>query len=225
MNFLVTPGQLRCLFLSLVVGFAVGLRAEPRNPRWDEATAKIAARELASPSPTGVIVFTGSSSILRWKTLTEDFPHHAVSNRGFGGSQISDIIAYFYRVVVPGNPRQVVIYSGTNDLNAGESPEHVLSDFATLVGMIRVALPETKIAFIGAAPNPTRWAQRAAQERFNAEVAAYCARYGLHYIDVWTPMLGEDGTPSRDIYVADGLHMNAAGYVIWKAVVAPYLVD
>jgi len=31
--------------------------------------------------------------------------------------------------------------------------------------------------------------------------------------------------PSRDIYVADQLHMNAAGYVIWKAVVGPYLID
>ena len=53
--------------------------------------------------------------------------------------------------------------------------------------------------------------------------ADYCARYGHDYIDVWLPMMGEDGTPSRDIYVADQLHMNAAGYEIWTRVVGPYL--
>jgi lysophospholipase L1-like esterase len=38
------------------------------------------------------------------------------------------------------------------------------------------------------------------------------------------PMLGEDGKPTRDIYVQDQLHMNTAGYVMWRQIVAPYLV-
>jgi len=101
----------------------------------------------------------------------------------------------------------------------------VLGDLATLAGMMRVALPDTKVAFISAAPNPKRWEQREAQEQFNRWMAAYCERYGYDYIDVWIPMMGADGMPSRDIYVADQLHMNAAGYVIWKAVVGPYLID
>lgn len=207
----------------LFAAFAVSLSAESINPKWEEAIAGIEAREQASPVPTGAIVFTGSSSIRGWTTLQQDFPDHAVINRGFGGSQISDLIAYFDRVVVPGAPKQIVIYSGTNDLNAGESPERVFGDLATLAGMVRAALPKTKLAFIGAAPNPKRWPGREAQERFNGMVANYCAQYGHDYIDVWTPMMGEDGTPSRDIYVADQLHMNAAGYVIWRRVVGPYL--
>ena len=195
-----------------------------RNPKWQAEIAKLTLTQQDSPAPDGVILFTGSSSIRRWDTLAKDFPRHAVLNRGFGGSQISDLIAYFDRLFGDVKPSQIVIYSGTNDLNAGESVERVLGDLATLSGMLRVALPETKIAFIGAAPNPTRWAQREAQVRFNGLVADYCAQYGHDFIDVWTPMLGEDGKPSRDIYVADGLHMNAAGYVMWKAIVAPYLI-
>lgn len=199
--------------------------AEPTDPKWDNPIAEIEAREQAIGAPQGAIVFTGSSSIKRWDSLAKDFPEHLVLNRGFGGSQLSDLIAYFERVVVPGNPKQIVIYSGTNGLNAGESPEHVLGDLATLAGMMRVALPDTKVAFISAAPNPKRWEQREAQEQFNRWMAAYCERYGYDYIDVWIPMMGADGMPSRDIYVADQLHMNAAGYVIWKAVVGPYLID
>ena len=223
MNLRILMGYKRFLGLGLALGL-LGLGAEPINPKWEESIAEIEAKEQANPLAPGGIVFTGSSSIRNWKTLAEDFPNRVVTNRGFGGSQISDLIAYFDRVVVPGNPRQIVIYSGTNDLNAGESVDQVFGDLATLAGMIREALPEAKIAFISAAPNPKRWAQRGEQEQFNAWVAAYCERNDHQFIDVWTPMMGEDGLPSRDIYVADQLHMNPAGYAIWRAVVGPYLV-
>jgi len=36
-------------------------------------------------------------------------------------------------------------------------------------------------------------------------------------------MLGSDGRPLPDIFIEDGLHMNAKGYAIWKDVVRPYL--
>lgn len=214
----------RRVWLSLLlVAWGPGIKAEAINPKWDSEITKIEMREQLNPIASGAIVFTGSSSIRRWATLAEDFPGHVVTNRGFGGSQISDLIAYFDRVVVPGAPKQIVIYSGTNDLNVGETPEHVFGDLATLAGMIRAALPHTKLAFISAAPNPKRWAGREFQERFNKLAADYCARYGHDYIDVWSPMMGADGKPSRAIYVADQLHMNAAGYEIWKRVVEPYL--
>ncbi len=207
-----------------VVGVIGGLNAaEPLNPKWEDAIRGIEDRQSAQPLPDGGILFTGSSSIRLWKTLAEDFPGVALANRGFGGSQISDLIGYFDRVILPGNPRQIVIYSGTNDLNDGESPEQVLADFAMLCGMIERSLPDTKIALISAAPNPARWEQREAQEVFNAAAAAYCARMGYDFIDVGTPMMGEDRLPSRDIYVEDRLHMNEAGYVMWKEIVGPYL--
>ena len=202
---------------------AAAFAAEPAKPRWETEIAGIEAREAATPVPEQGILFTGSSSIRLWKTLAEDFPGQPVINRGFGGSQLSDLIAYFDRLVLPGQPRQIIVYSGTNDINDGESADQVLADWAMLCGMIERELPGTRIALIAVAPNPARWEQREAQQRFNAMAAAFCARNGYDFIDVWTPMLGADGTPSRDIYVADQLHMNAAGYVMWREIVGPYL--
>ncbi len=204
-----------------VVGTASA--AEPAKPRWEEEIAGIEAREEQTPAPEHGILFTGSSSIRLWQTLAEDFPGQPVINRGFGGSQISDLIAYFDRLVRPGQPRQIVVYSGTNDIHDGESAAQVLADWAMLCGMIERELPGTKIALIAVAPNPARWEQREEQESFNAMAAAFCARNGYDFIDVWTPMLGEDGTPSRDIYVDDQLHMNAAGYAMWREIVGAYL--
>jgi lysophospholipase L1-like esterase len=205
--------------LAAVPAFA----AEPVNRHWEKDIAAIEQREAAAPSPSGGILFTGSSSIVLWKTLAADFPGLPVINRGFGGSEISDLIGYFGRIVKPGAPRLIVIYSGTNDLTNHEAPEQVFADLATLCGMISRELPSTKIAYIAVAPNPARWAQREAQRKLNALAAAYCARNGHTFIDVWTPMLGDDGLPSRDLYVADKLHMNAAGYALWTRVVGPYL--
>lgn len=214
--------RIASLILLLFVAASVSGQ-EAINPKWAEEISRIEAKEKARPLARGGVVFTGSSSIKGWATLAEDFRGIDVTNRGFGGSQISDLIAYFDRVVLPGRPAQIVIYSGTNDVNAGESPEQVLGDFATLCGMIERELPDAKIAFISAAPNPKRWSLRKDYEKMNAIFAAYCERMGYDFIDVWTPMMGEDGEPSRDIYVEDQLHMNAAGYVMWRAIIAPYL--
>jgi lysophospholipase L1-like esterase len=37
-------------------------------------------------------------------------------------------------------------------------------------------------------------------------------------------MLGPDGLPKPDIFVADRLHMNRKGYELWKPIIAPVLV-
>ncbi|MCF3649398.1 GDSL-type esterase/lipase family protein [Synoicihabitans lomoniglobus] len=197
---------------------------EPRRkPRWNREIKQIVEREAAHPVPENGILFVGSSSIRLWESLAQDFPNHPVYNRGFGGSQVSDLIGFFDEVIAAGNPRQIIIYSGTNDVNAGESPESVMADFDALCGMIRAALPDTQIALIGAAPNPHRWPVQADYVRFNAMARHYCEREGHTYVDVWTPMLGEDGLPSRDLYRDDQLHMNAAGYAIWREIMAPLL--
>lgn len=43
------------------------------------------------------------------------------------------------------------------------------------------------------------------------------------YVDVYSKMLLEDGTPMPDIFKADKLHMTEAGYRIWQKAIEPYL--
>jgi O-glycosyl hydrolase len=199
-------------------------RIEPAvAPQWENEIAAIERRETERPVPAKGILFVGSSSIRLWGTLAADFPGKPVYQRGFGGSQLADLIGDFDRVVVPGTPRRVIVYSGTNDLNAGKSPEHVMGDLARFCDLVAKKLPGTTIAFIGAAPNPRRWTQREDYQRFNAMAAVFCRQRGHDFIDVWRPMLGTDGLPSRDIYRDDQLHMNAAGYALWRGIVSPQL--
>jgi lysophospholipase L1-like esterase len=43
------------------------------------------------------------------------------------------------------------------------------------------------------------------------------------YVDVFTPMLGPNGRPKPELFIADSLHMTPAGYAIWRAQVAPHV--
>lgn len=177
-----------------------------------------------NPPPTNAILFVGSSSIRLWKTLAEDFPQHQVINRGFGGSQIIDSVNYANRIIIPCRPKHIVLYAGGNDINAGKSAQEVLADFQAFVRKVRETLPHVEISYISIAPNPARWSQVGRVREANRLISTY-ARYDgrISFIDVFPQMLGRNGQPRPDIYVADRLHMNAKGYELWKKIVGDHL--
>lgn len=182
------------------------------------------ARDKTNPPPKGAVLFIGSSSIRLWKTLAQDLPGYHVVNRGFGGSQISDSIHFTDRIVLPYEPGVIVLYAGGNDINAKKSPETVAADFKTFVTQVRAKLPKTKIACISIAGNPARWNQVEQVRAANKLIRDFTATQdGLSFIDVFPHMLGDDGAPRPDIFVADRLHMNEKGYLIWKRVVGEHL--
>jgi lysophospholipase L1-like esterase len=189
--------------------------------------AEIAAFEAAdktNPPPKNAILFIGSSSIRKWTTLARDFPGRQVINRGFGGSQVADSVFYFDRIVAPYQPRTIVMYAGSNDLNAGKTPEEVFDDFKTFANKVRAALPGARLDYISIGVSPSRWKDFQNVKKTNRLIRDYISRDDrLEFIDVLPAMLGPDGRPKPDIYVADRLHMNAKGYTIWQAVVGPYL--
>ncbi len=193
------------------------------SSRWEKDIAAYEQADRTNPPPANGIVFVGSSSIRMWKTLATDFPGLPVINRGFGGSQLADAVNFADRIILPYQPRQVVIYSGGNDINAGKHPEVVYGDFVVLAERIRAALPRTQITYIAIAPNPKRWAQMEQVREANRLIEAYCKCQRMGFIDTHPLMLGSDGNPLPYIYLADQLHMNGHGYAIWAKAVRPYL--
>ncbi len=192
--------------------------------KWEKEIAGLQASDATNHAPQGGIVFVGSSSIRLWKSLSADFPGLPVINRGFGGSQLADSVHYADRIIFPYHPRQVIIYAGGNDINAGKDPRLVYGDFVALVEKIRKQLPHARIGYIASAPNGARWAQVEKVKELNRLAAEYCRSHHLDFINVFPLMLGPDGLPKPDIYVADRLHMNAKGYAIWREAVGPVLV-
>lgn len=184
------------------------------NPdRWEKDIAAYEAQDKAHPPAKGQIVFVGSSTIRRWTTLASDFPEHQVLNRGFGGSQIADAVKYADRIVIPYEPRAVVFRSGGNDLNAGKSPEQVFGDFKQFVAKVHAKLPNTRIYFISWNPTIARWKQADKEKALNDMVKGFVAgNEKLTYIEAYDMVLGPDGQPRPELFVADKLHFSPAGY-------------
>ncbi len=169
-------------------------------------------------------MFIGSSSIRLWKSLAEDFPAVSVINRGFGGSHIEDSVAFADRIIFRHKPRLIVMYAGDNDIESGKSPTVVLEDFKKFVSVVHHKLPRTRIAFIAIKPSPARWRLADKVREANRLIKDFTETDGrFDYIDVFTPMLGKDGQPRAELFVEDRLHMNEAGYVLWRSIVAPYV--
>ena len=192
--------------------------------KWQGAMDGFAKQNATNPPVKGGIVFVGSSSIVRWKSLAQDFPEHKVVNRGFGGSGMFDSVNYFDRAVLPHQPRLIVLYAGGNDINAGLTAERVEADFKAFVALVKQKLPGTRVACISIAGNPARWKQVDTVREANRRIEAITkADPQLAFINVFAAMMGPDGTPKPDIFVEDKLHMNEKGYAIWKEVVGPFL--
>ncbi len=212
---------LRLLLLSVTVA-ASPLLADPA--KWEKEIAAFEQADAAHPPAKGSIVFIGSSSIRMWKTLDADFPDQKVLNRGFGGSEMEDSVAFVDRIVFPYEPKMIVVYAGGNDINSGKTPERVFSDFKAFVAKVRTKMPDVEIAYISIAGNPKRWAQVDKVKEANRLIEEYTKQEkGTKFINVFPAMMGPDGTPKPDIFLPDNLHMNAKGYAIWTEIVKSYL--
>lgn len=190
---------------------------------WEQDMQRFAALDTASPPPRHGVLFVGSSSIRLWETLATDFPGVPVINRGFGGSELRDSTFYADRIVIPYAPRQIVLYAGENDLQMGRTPQQVAADFRAFVARARRDLPKVRIAYISNKPSPLRVGLLEAQRQANALIKAEAERLHVDYIDVFTSMLDANGLPRGELFVEDRLHMNRAGYELWRQKVAPYL--
>lgn len=197
---------------------------DPPSSDWSADMARFAAEDATTPSPAALVVFTGSSSVRMWESLESDFQGVPVMNRGFGGSQVRDATHHAAQVALRYRPRMILLYAGDNDIDAGRSPRQVAQDFRAFVLRVRQELPDTRIAFLAIKPSPVRAEQLPRQQEANALVRAEIADLpGTVFIDVAKPMLGADGQPRPELFAEDRLHMNAAGYALWKTIVAPYL--
>lgn len=212
------------LLLVATTGFQAQAQTTANEDRWEDQMQAFEAADQVNPPPQNGVLFIGSSGIRRWKTLAQDFPEHKVINRGFGGSHISDSVRYADRIVIPCKPRIIVLRAGTNDINAGKSPEQVAADFKAFVDKVRAKLPETRIIFISLTPCPARWANAEKEKRANQLIREIVsAGKNLDYIDTFNPMLGADGEPRPELYVLDRVHCNAEGYKLWTSIVRPHL--
>jgi lysophospholipase L1-like esterase len=221
------PRRIALVSLLIALGFLAHIpRVEAQQPagaerfgHWEKAIAAFEEQDRKQAPPKNAYLFVGSSSIRLWN-LPRSFPELDVVNRGFGGSQIADTVHFAPRIILPHQPRMVLLYAGDNDIGAGRTPEQVLADFKALVQVVHGTLPKTRVAFLSIKPSLARWNLWDQVQKANALVKAFCQEDARRlYIDVGAGMLGADGKPRPELFVKDGLHLSPEGYALWATAV------
>jgi lysophospholipase L1-like esterase len=219
-------GILRKLFLLALNGAIVftSCSQQSTKPFYSEIQ-NFKSSDRQNPPPKDAIVFVGSSSFAMWTDVQKYFPGYKIINRGFGGSTLKDAIEYEDDIISPYHPKQVVIYSGENDIAANVTANDVLQRFTTLFNMIRKDLPDANIVYISIKPSPSRQKFMPVMVNANEMIKKFLAAHkNTVFVDVYSKMLDASGNPRGELFRQDSLHMKRAGYEIWTGALTPVLL-
>lgn len=143
-------------------------------------------------------------------------------NIGIGGDTTRQILWRLDHGAMQGiHPRVIVLMIGVNNIfTATGSDEEIAEGVAAILRKIHSLSPGSKVLLLGILPisNPE---QSARAERINA-LLAKLEDSQVVFLDM-TSRFKKDGRPDTTLYLPDGTHLAAPGYVVWDEAMFPAL--
>ncbi len=100
----------------------------------------------------------------------------------------------------------------------------MFKDYLEFVATVHAKLPGTRIVYLGLCPTIARIREVPQGETLNRMIKEHAAENPLlGYVDCADMTVGGDGKPRPELFVADGLHLSAAGYQLLAARTRPFL--
>lgn len=166
------------------------------------------------------VLFYGSSSIRLWPQIETDFPEYDIMNQAFGGSTIAACCWFFKRLIPQYQPDAIVFYAGDNDLGDNRHPEEVYLNFINLMALIKEHCGNIPVGFISIKPSFAREYLQTSIHFTNKIISNEIERNYPHctFINVYDDMLAIN-KQSHELFTDDGLHMTAAGYILWTKII------
>ncbi len=193
-----------------------------KTSRFKEAIDAFVEADKTNPPPKHSILFIGSSIFRQWTNLKEQMAPLPVFNRAFGGSQTADILEHMVSVVLPYEPKVIVYYCGSNDVNAKKSATEIADRFKEFVERVGKQLPQTKILYVSINRAPQKQAKWDVVDDANRQIQAYCDRnQQLGFIDVNPALFDKNGNPRIELYRDDKLHFLEPAYEAFTAIIKP----
>ncbi len=174
---------------------------------------------------TGDIVFLGNS-LTDFFELSEFFGRTDIKNRGIAGDLTRDMLDRLAEITL-GHPREVFIESGINDLLGGISVDSTFGNIELITASIKAISPRTEIIITSLLP--TAWKITNTDRKVSLEIVALNEKLKglahadrLQYLDLYPDFREKDGL-AKAYDCGDGLHLNGAGYLLWKNKLTPLL--
>jgi lysophospholipase L1-like esterase len=200
-------------------------------PRVWTGLAGVWARDHAKWQPTltndtVAVVFLGDSITEGWSTLAQDFPKLKVANRGIGGDITSGVLYRLKADVLSLNPAAIVLLIGTNDVGDGADGEDVAANLRLILLAIKNYNPKLKVIVCKVMPRADGSGQATTEkiQKANLLLEQFVkTEPNFSLCDTWGIFVDEKGNQIADDFRPDHLHLNAAGYAVWKKALDPLL--
>ena len=182
------------------------------------------------PVTSADIVFLGNSITngAEWCELFDD-PH--VKNRGISGDTTDGVYDRLEQIV-SGHPKKIFLMIGINDVSRGRTTAEIAAGIRAIARRIVAESPSTRLYLQSVLPvndcygrfegHTSRYRQVA---DINAEIQRIAADLGAMYVDLYTPFALPDSGKMRPELTNDGLHLLGAGYILWREIVTPYVIE
>jgi hexosaminidase len=178
----------------------------------------------------GEVIFLGNSitSGGHWSELFNDLK---VKNRGISGDVTGGILLRLDEVTGR-EPAKIFLLIGTNDLSRGIPIDTICGNIALIIERINLETPGTSLFLQSILPvNDEVGKQFHGHKKKSGEIIIVnerlkkmSAENGLVYVDLFASFANSEGKLDS-LYTNDGLHLNGAGYQLWKSIVEKYVYD
>ena len=176
-------------------------------------------------SDTATIIFLGNS-LTEWFDLSV-FGKKNILNFGIAGDFSAGVLQRLDPVIRL-RPSKVFIEIGINDIVQHISVAEIAGNYRSIISQIREGSPATRLFVQSNLPvsfergwinTPDHVNEQVVL--LNRELEKICAETGCTYIDLYSLFEEKGRLPAA--YTYDGVHLNAAGYALWKSAVEQYV--
>jgi lysophospholipase L1-like esterase len=174
---------------------------------------------LARPTTSPATVFLGDSITqnCEWSELL-GVP---VINRGIDGDTTADILDRLDAVLAL-RPQVIFLMVGINDIGRGVDPKVTVQNYSQIISRIHASNPNTIVYLQSVLPTRFHGNEMNRQVRaLNQEISNLADNKTFIFVDLYHSFLqGDEMSPDLS---NDGVHLNGAGYEVWKTNIMRFL--
>jgi len=172
------------------------------------------------PNGKNEIVFLGNS-ITEQVDWNELFKNKNIVNRGIGGDVCFGVLNRMDEILAS-SPKSIFLMIGINDIGRSVPVDTIAGKIQEILWKIKKESAPTKIYLqsilpINEAIFPHEYMKHKSEKivQLNGLLKTLAAREKVRFIDLYPRFADEKGTLKPEL-TADGIHLSAAGYLLWR---------
>jgi lysophospholipase L1-like esterase len=146
-----------------------------------------------------------------------------VRNRGIAGDTTDGVLARLDEIIAS-KPRALFIMIGTNDLWSSNSAKRTVGNIEKMIVAVKGGSPRTRIFVQTVLPIRSDPQRNNKVRNINTKLHDVAGAHDIGLIDTYSMAVDRDGLLKAE-FTDDGVHLTAAGYAAWVALLNAALAD